>query len=392
MKLVIHGTASFFKTPYSPLTMSTVASLKTTPLIQVHKKLGGKLVPFAGWQMPIQFQGVIHEHQCVRDGVGIFDVSHMGEIEIRGPSSKNLIQKLMTNDIDTMQDNQALYTLMCREHGGVVDDLLVHRFSEDHYFLCVNAANTEKDFAWISKNADGDGVTIQDTSRETAQFAVQGKHSEALLQKLCETALNEIKYYHFKKAKIYNFESIIARTGYTGEDGFEIYMHAGCAKKVFAAILEAGKDFNIQPIGLGARDTLRMEMGYALYGNEIDEKSKPLEAGLSWVIKLGNADNFIGKSALAKQKSAGNKRKLVGIRLRGRGVLRPHYRVLKNAVAVGELTSGTFSPSLNTGIGLCYVSPECAESGTELEVEIRKLRVSAEVVKLPFLPTRVKKN
>ena len=370
--------------------MSTSSSLKTTPLTAIHKELGGKLVPFAGWQMPIQFQGVIQEHQCVRDGVGIFDVSHMGEIEIQGPSAKSLIQKLVTNDIDSMQDNQALYTLMCLEHGGVVDDLLVHRFFEDHYFLCVNASNTDKDYEWILKNAGSCDAKIRNTSLETAQFAVQGKNSEPLLQKLCEISLSEIKYYHFKKTKIHNCESIIARTGYTGEDGFEIYIDADHAEPVFRAILDAGKDFNLQPIGLGARDTLRMEMGYALYGNEINEKSKPLEAGLGWVIKLGKKD-FIGRAELEKQKHAGNKRKLVGIRLLGRGVLRPHYQILKNGAPVGELTSGTFSPSLNTGIGLCYVSSEYAEPGTQLDVEIRKLSVPAEVVKPPFLPTRVKK-
>jgi aminomethyltransferase len=371
--------------------MSTSSDLKTTPVIDIHKELGGKLVPFAGWKMPIQFQGVIQEHQCVRDGVGIFDVSHMGEIEIRGSSAKALLQKLMTNDIDTMQDNQALYTLMCLENGGVVDDLLVHRFSEDHYFLCVNASNAEKDFQWILKNSDSYDATVQNTSSNTAQFAVQGKNSEALLQKLCEISLNEIKYYHFKKEKIHNFESIIARTGYTGEDGFEVYIDVEHAETVFRAIIDAGKEFNLQPIGLGARDTLRMEMGYALYGNEINEESKPLEAGLGWVIKFGKED-FIGKGELEKQKKEGNARKLVGIRLLGRGVLRPHYRIMNNGVPVGELTSGTFSPSLNTGIGLCYVSSEYAKPGTKLDVEIRKLNVPAEVVKPPFLPTRVKKN
>lgn len=373
------------------MSLETSSNLQTTPLTAIHKELGGKLVPFAGWKMPIQFQGVIQEHQSVRDGVGIFDVSHMGEIEIQGPDAKSLIQKLMTNDIDPMQDNQALYTLMCMEHGGVVDDLLVHRFSEDHYFLCVNAANTEKDFQWILKNAGSCDATIRNTSNETAQLAIQGKHSEALLQKLCDTPLSEIKYYHFKKAKIHNSAGIVARTGYTGEDGFEVYVDTGHAETVFRAILEAGKEFDLQPIGLGARDTLRMEMGYALYGNEINEDSRPLEAGLGWVIKLGK-DEFIGKAALKKQKDAGNQRRLVGIRLLGRGVPRPHYRVLKNGAPVGELTSGTFSPSLNTGIGLCYVSPEYAKPGTELEVEIRKLSVPAEVVKPPFLPTRVKKD
>ena len=373
------------------MSQETSSSLKTTPLIDIHKELEGKLVPFAGWQMPIQFQGVMQEHQCVREGVGIFDVSHMGEIEIQGPSAKSLIQKLMTNDIDSMHDNQALYTLMCLDNGGVVDDLLVHRYSEDHYFLCVNASNAEKDFQWILKNAGSSDATIRNTSHETAQLAIQGKHSEALLQKLCETPLSEMRYYHFKKEKIHNFASIIARTGYTGEDGFEVYVDSGNAEPLFRAILDAGKEFDLKPIGLGARDTLRMEMGYALYGNEINEESRPLEAGLGWVIKL-EKDEFIGQEELKKQKDEGNKRKLVGILLLDRGVPRPHYRVLKNGVPVGELTSGTFSPTLNTGIGLCYVSPEYAEPGTKLEVEIRKLSVPAEIVKPPFLPTRVKKD
>jgi aminomethyltransferase len=373
--------------------MSQVTSsiLKTTPLINIHKELGGKLVPFSGWKMPIQFQGVIQEHQCVRDGVGIFDVSHMGEIEIKGSSAKSLLQKLITNDIDSIKDNQALYTLMCFENGGVVDDLLVHRFSENHYFLCVNAANTEKDFQWILKNSRPFDATIRNTSYEISQLAIQGKNSEALLQKLCLASLSDIKYYHFEKAKIHNFLGIIARTGYTGEDGFEVYLDKGDAEIVLREILKVGKEFNLQPIGLGARDTLRMEMGYALYGNEINEESKPLEAGLGWVIKMDKPE-FIGKEAIKKQMDDGNSRKLTGIRLLGRGVPRPHYRVLKNGAPVGELTSGTFSPSLNTGIGLCYLSPEYADPGTKLEVEIRKLRIPAMVVKPPFLSTRVKKD
>jgi len=370
--------------------MANDSNLKTTPLHSMHKELGGKLVPFAGWHMPIQFKGVIQEHQCVRDGVGIFDVSHMGEIEIVGPEAKQLIQYLVTNDIETMQNNQALYTLMCLETGGVVDDLLVHRFSDDHYFFCVNASNSDKDFQWILKNASNFNVSVKNTSQQTAQLAVQGKHSEALIQKLCDTPLGEIGYYHFRKAKIYNFECIIARTGYTGEDGFEIYIDSKDAKSVYKSLIEEGKPFNLQPIGLGARDTLRMEMGYALYGNELNENCNPLEAGLEWVIKLQKND-FLGKAALKKQKDAGLSRRLVGIRLLDRGVPRPHYRVLNEGSLIGELTSGTFSPSLNAGIGLCYVSTEHTKPGTKLDVEIRKLKVPAEVVKLPFLPSRVKK-
>lgn len=366
------------------------SNLKTTPLHSIHKELGGKLVPFAGWHMPIQFKGVIQEHQCVRDGVGIFDVSHMGEIEITGPEAKKLVQYLLTNDIETMQNNQALYTFMCLETGGVVDDLLVHRFSEDHYFLCVNASNSDKDFQWILKNAGNFNVSVKNTSQQTAQLAVQGKHSEALVQKLCDTSLGEIEYYHFRKAKIHNYECIVARTGYTGEDGFEIYTDSNDVPSIYKKIMEEGKSFDLQPIGLGARDTLRLEMGYALYGNELSENSNPLEAGLGWVIKL-QKDDFLGKAALKKQKDAGLSRKLVGIRLLERGVPRPHYRVLHEGSGVGELTSGTFSPSLNTGIGLCYVSTEYAKPGTRLDVEIRKSNVPAEVVKPPFLTSRVKK-
>ena len=340
--------------------------------------------------MPIQFNGVIQEHQCVRDGVGIFDVSHMGEIEITGPEAKIFAQYLLTNNIQTMQNNQALYSLMCLETGGVVDDLLVHRFSEDHYFLCVNASNSDKDFRWILKNSGSFNVSVKNKSQQVAQLAVQGKHSEALVQKLCDISLSEIKYYHFRKAKIYNYECIVARTGYTGEDGFEIYTDSNDVQSIFKKIIEEGKSFNLQPIGLGARDTLRLEMGYALYGNELNEKSNPLEAGLGWVIKLQKND-FLGKAALKKQKDAGLSRKLVGIRLLERGVPRPHYRVLHEGSAVGELTSGTFSPSLNMGIGLCYVSTEYAKPGTKVDVEIRKSNVPAEVVKPPFLPSRIKK-
>jgi len=366
------------------------SKLKTTPLHSMHQELGGKLVPFAGWNMPIQFKGVIQEHQCVREGVGIFDVSHMGEIEITGPEAKNFVQYLVTNDIETMQNNQALYTLMCLETGGVVDDLLVYRFSGDHYFLCVNASNSDKDFQWILKKSRDFNVSVKNISQQTAQLAVQGKHSEALVQKLCDTSLSEIEYYHFRKAKIYNYECIVARTGYTGEDGFEIYTDSNDIQSIFKKIIEQGKPFNLQPIGLGARDTLRLEMGYALYGNELNENSNPLEAGLGWVIKL-KKDDFLGKSALKKQNDAGLSRKLVGIRLLERGVPRPHYRVLHEGSAVGELTSGTFSPSLNTGIGLCYVSTEYAKPGTKLDLEIRKSSVPAEVVNPPFLPSRVKK-
>ncbi|MFQ5451425.1 MAG: glycine cleavage system aminomethyltransferase GcvT [Nitrospinaceae bacterium] len=372
------------------MTQEPSTSLKTTPLFEAHKELGAKIVPFAGWNMPLYYTGVIQEHLCVRSGVGIFDISHMGEIEIRGKDAKALLQNLLTNDIDKMTDQSILYTVMCHEDGGVVDDLLVHRFSEDHFFLCVNAANTEKDFQWIRENAQACQVEVQNISFTTAQMAVQGKYAEKLLQSLCDIPLDEVKYYHFKKGKIHNNDCIISRTGYTGEDGFEIYIDSGRAEPVFRKILDAGNPFQIQPIGLGARDTLRLEMGYALYGNDLTPQTSPLEAGLGWVVKLGK-EKFIGKEALEKQKEAGLPRKLVGIKLLDRGVPRPHYHLFAEDRAVGELTSGTFSPTLNRGIGLGYVSPDYSRPGTPLQVEIRKQRVPAEVVKPPFFPGHVKK-
>jgi aminomethyltransferase len=372
------------------MSQESSTALKTTPFHNIHKELGAKLVPFAGWNMPIQYQGVIQEHLCVRNGVGLFDVSHMGEIDIRGKAAGKFLQQLVTNDIEKMSDHSILYTVMCYENGGVVDDLLVHRFSEDHYFLCVNAANCARDFEWVQKIAQPHDVKVQDISPETAQLAIQGKDAEKVLQKMCDVPLNDLRYYHFKKGKIHKNDCIISRTGYTGEDGFEIYTDSSRAEPLFLAILEAGKPFNIQPIGLAARDTLRLEMGYALYGNDISADTSPLEAGLGWVVKLQKED-FIGKKSLLDQKEAGLKRKLVGIKLLERGVPRPHYPVLADSRQMGELTSGTFSPSLNMGIGLCYVSPEYADVGLQLSIGIRNKQVPAQIVKPPFVVPGVKK-
>ncbi|MBI5427853.1 MAG: glycine cleavage system aminomethyltransferase GcvT [Nitrospinae bacterium] len=371
--------------------MSQNPPLKTTPLCKAHEELGARMVPFAGWYMPIQYAGVVQEHLCVRDGVGIFDVSHMGEIDISGKDAKKFLQTLVTNDVEKLSERAILYTLMCYENGGVVDDLLVHRLAEDHYFLCVNASNADKDYQWVLDRARPFQVEARNIGAETVQLAIQGKHSEPLLQRLSDVPLDDIKYYHFKTGKIHRVDCIIARTGYTGEDGFEIYFNAEHAERVFGKLIEEGRDFSLQPIGLGARDTLRLEMGYALYGNEIGAGSSPLEAGLGWVIKLQKPAEFAGREALRRQKEAGLKRKLAGIKLLDRGVPRSHYRILREGHPVGEITSGTFSPSLNCGIAMCYVSSECAEKGTRLEVEIRSQRVPAEVVPLPFVPSRVKK-
>lgn len=372
--------------------MSNDTPLKTTPLFEIHRKLGARMVPFAGWNMPIQYKGVMDEHRAVRNGVGIFDVSHMGEIDVRGPGALDFLQHLVTNDIGTMTDGGILYNLMCYENGGVVDDLLVHRFAVDHYFMCVNAANTDKDFEWVQKQAKGFTVQVENTSAQTAQLAIQGKDAEAVLKPLVDVAVEDIDYYTFVQGKVDGVDSVISRTGYTGEDGFEVYLPADRAVQVYEAILEAGRAYDIQPVGLGARDTLRIEMGYPLYGQEIDAEHCPLEARLGFAIKLNKTADFIGKEALKKQKEAGLPRKLAAIRLKERGVPRSHYRILHGGRVVGEVTSGTFSPSLNTGVALCYVPTELARAGNEVQVEIRGQEVPAEIIPLPMVPSHVKKK
>ena len=372
--------------------MSANTPLKTTPFFEIHKKLNGKMVPFAGWHMPIQFAGVMEEHRAVRKGVGVFDVSHMGEIDIRGREAKPFLQKLLTNDMDKLDNGGILYSLMCYENGGVVDDLLVHRFEEDHYFLCVNASNTDKDFEWARGLAGEFDVQVDNISDRTAQLAIQGPKAESLLQKLTDVSLGDLAYYRFLKGRVSDVEAIIARTGYTGEDGFEIYLDAGSAVPVFESLLETGKEFDLQPIGLGARDTLRLEMGYPLYGQEIDADHSPLEAGLGWVIKLKKTDAFVGQKPLINQKDKGLTQKLVGVKLMDRGVPRSHYQVLNDGASVGEVTSGTFSPTLNTGVALCNVPTELSKPGTRLDIAIRNSTVAGEVTPLPFVPSRVKKK
>jgi len=366
-------------------------ALKETPLKSLHMELGAKMVPFAGWHMPIQYTGVMEEHRCVREKAGIFDVSHMGEIDIKGPGSFDFLQNLLTNDIGKMTDGSVLYSLMCYENGGVVDDLLVYRYSRDRYFLCVNASNADKDFQWASEKAKSFDVEIADISSKTAQLAIQGKNAQALLQTASNVSLDDIQYYHFKEGKIHNAECVISRTGYTGEDGFELYMDSGSADSLARRILDDGKKFGLQPVGLGARDTLRLEMGYALYGNEISADSCPLSAGLGWVIKLDKEGGFTGCEALRSRKEKGFERRLAGLKLNARGVPRSHYKVLKDGKEVGSVASGAFSPSLNAGIALCYVSASLAREGEALDIEIRNKAFPAQVVKLPFVSSSVRK-
>ena len=377
---------------FGSMTQTITTNLKATPLLGLHKELGAKLVPFVGWNMPIQFAGVLSEHICVRERVGLFDVSHMGEIEVKGKDAKKFLQFLLSNNVEKMFDGSILYSLMCYETGGVVDDLLAYRFSENHYFLCVNASNSDKDYDWIARHASSFNVNIKNTSSETSQLALQGPDAKNVLQSLCDISLDDLSYYNFRKGMVNNVESLISRTGYTGEDGFELYLSPEKVSEVFRSLMEQGRSYGIQPIGLGARDTLRIEMGYPLYGNEIDNNPTPLDAGLGWVIKFDKGE-FLGRGSLLKQKEQGSpRRKLVGVKLLTRGVPRAHYQVLKNGESVGEVTSGTFSPTLNTGVGLCYVSSEYSDIGNHLDMKIRDQLVATEVIQLPFVPSHVKKQ
>ena len=377
---------------FGSMTQTITTNLKATPLLGLHKELGAKLVPFVGWNMPIQFAGVLSEHICVRERVGLFDVSHMGEIEVKGKDAKKFLQFLLSNNVEKMFDGSILYSLMCYETGGVVDDLLAYRFSENHYFLCVNASNSDKDYDWIARHAPSFNVSIKNISSETSQLALQGPDAKNVLQSLCDISLDDLSYYNFRKGMVNNVESLISRTGYTGEDGFELYLSPEKVSEVFRSLMEQGRSYGIQPIGLGARDTLRIEMGYPLYGNEIDNNPTPLDAGLGWVIKFDKGE-FLGRGSLLKQKEQGSpRRKLVGLKLLTRGVPRAHYQVFKNGESVGEVTSGTFSPTLNTGVGLCYVSSEYSDIGNHLDVKIRDQLVATEVIQLPFVPSHVKKQ
>lgn len=356
--------------------------LKPTPLRAEHVALGARLVPFAGYEMPVQYPtGITAEHQAVRTAAGLFDVSHMGEVEVRGREAREFVQYVTSNDLDRAAVGQAQYSTLLNHDGGVVDDLLVYRFPE-RFLLVVNASNREKDVVHLREHAGRFDVEISDRSDEIALLALQGPKAQTILERLTDDRLDDIGYYHFREGRLLDRNALLSRTGYTGEDGFEIYLENKDAVAVWRALLEAGKPEGLTPAGLGARDTLRLEMGYALYGNDLDEEHTPLEAGLGWVVKLGKED-FIGREALIRQKEAGVPRKLVGFRLRERGFPRPGYEV-RTARGAGVVTSGTVSPSLGVGIGMAYLPAEAAQPGTEIEVVIRGQGIPAEVVKPPF--------
>lgn len=355
---------------------------RRTPLNEAHRKLGARMFDFVGWDMPVQYTSVIGEHEAVRTAVGLFDVSHMGEIEFRGPGALETANRLISNDLARCADGQAVYAGLLNEQGTFVDDVVAYRFSPEHIFICVNSSNREKDFAWMSERAQG--VKPVDRGDDYAQIAVQGPKAPGLVQRLTKAELSQVGTYRFTQGEVAGVKCIISRTGYTGEDGFELYCASNDAEKLWNALLQEGQADGVKPCGLGARDSLRTEMKYALYGNDIDDSHTALEAGLGWIVKLDKPGGFIGKEALEKQKAAGVKRRLVGFELTGSGVPRHGYPILKDGQRVGEVTSGTMGPSVKKPIGIGYVPTELSAEGSTFDVEIRGRPVPARVVKTPF--------
>jgi aminomethyltransferase len=361
--------------------------LRRTPLYETHKALGARMVEFGGWEMPVQYSGILEEHRAVRNAAGLFDIDHMGQIQVRGVDALPFLQKLLTADLTALELNAAKYALMCYADGGVVDDTFVYRFA-DGWMVVVNASNREKDLAWMDAHRDARDVLLRDVSGDYYMFALQGPKAEQVLQKLESFNLSDLKYHHALKFRLNGEEGIIARTGYTGEDGFEIFAPVDHGKHIWDAILDAGKDEGVQPIGLGARDSLRFEAKLPLYGHEIDANTTPLEATLGWACDLGK--DFIGRDALMKEKLEGLKKRLVGFEMIERGVPRKDYPLAKDGQTVGYVTSGMFAPTLERNIGLGFVPPDLAKLGTELDVVIRGKPTGARIVKTPFYPNRAR--
>jgi aminomethyltransferase len=358
--------------------------IKNIPLHDVHVKLGGKMVPFAGFNMPVRYSSDIEEHMTVRNGVGVFDVSHMGEFSIKGPQALDLIQRVTSNDASKLVDGQAQYSCLPNTSGGIVDDLIVYRIKENDYLLVVNAGNIQKDWDWISQFNIQD-AEMKNISDDICLFAVQGPKAVNTLQKLTKTDLSAIKYYHFAIGEFAGVpEVIMSNTGYTGAGGFEIYVNKQYAEKVWEGIFKAGEEFDIKPIGLGARDTLRLEMGFCLYGNDIDESTSPLEAGLGWITKF--TKEFTNSANIKAQKEAGVTRKLVGFKMMEKGIPRHDYSIKDGSGnSIGKVTSGTMSPMLGIGIGLGYVSIDHSNPGSEIFIDVRGRSLKAEITKLPLI-------
>lgn len=364
---------------------------KKTALFSAHGRYSGKIIDFAGWELPVQYEGIIPEHEAVRQRAGLFDVSHMGEVSVKGPNAFDFVQNLVTNDISVLADNQVLYALMCYPNGGVVDDLLVYKFSNEYFYLVINASNVEKDYSWMLDNKGSFNVELTNLSSEISEVALQGPKAEEILQKLTAANLSDIKFFFCQReVSIAGIKCLVSRTGYTGEDGFEIYAPNKDIEKVWDSILEAGKEYGIKPCGLGCRDTLRFEATLPLYGNEISKDISPLEAGLGIFVKLGK-ENFIGKEALVKQKEEGLKRKLVGFEMKDKGIPRHGYEVMGEGKNIGVVTTGYLSPTLKKNIGLALIDSKFAEMGTEIEIMVRNKPLKAEVISKKFLNKNYKK-
>lgn len=367
-------------------------SVRKTSLFNAHEKYGGRIVDYSGWALPVQFEGISTEHEAVRTAAGLFDVSHMGEVEVKGPQATDFIQYLVTNDLSVLNDFQVQYNFMCYPNGGVVDDLLVYKFSKEDYLLVINAGNIDKDFNWMIENSKNFDVELNNISNDVSEVALQGPRAEEILQNLTDTKLADIGFFYSKRnvnvAGIPN--CLVSRTGYTGEDGFEIYLDHDHAELLWDKIMEAGKDKGIKPVGLGARDTLRFEANLPLYGNEISKDITPLEAGLGFFVKL-NKENFIGKDALVKQKEEGLKRKIVGFEMVDQGIPRHGYDVLADGKTIGFVTTGYASPTLKKNIGLALVDTQYSALGTSIDIQIRKRVLKAKIVNKRFYQKQYKK-
>ncbi|WP_077368801.1 glycine cleavage system aminomethyltransferase GcvT [Anaerosalibacter sp. Marseille-P3206] len=356
---------------------------KKTPLYDEHVKQGGKIVDYAGWLLPVQYEGIIAEHGAVRTKAGMFDVSHMGEVTVKGKGALDYLQYLLTNDISVLEVNQVVYTFMCYPDGGVVDDLLVYKISEEEYLLVINASNTDKDFKWMQDQVKDFNVTVENISDEVGEVALQGPNAEKILSKLTDEDLSEIKFFHLKKdIMVADTKCLVSRTGYTGEDGFEIYTSKEGIVKVWNSILEAGEEYGIKPAGLGCRDTLRFEAGLPLYGHEISQDVSPIEGGFKFFVKL-NKEDFIGKDALVKQ-NENPTRKVVGFELIERGIPREGYEVQKDGNKIGYVATGYFAPTLKKNIGTALVDIDYSKKGTEFDVIIRNKPVKAQVINKRF--------